>query len=88
MENPSPPQEPYVSHGTNASIPSFNKPKPITTPVAFLWVNPLLTNKKVLLSPHAATFTKECVSDMAVQTAQNIIDFFEGKLNKNSIVNI
>ena len=50
--------------------------------------NPLLTNKKVLLSPHAATFTKECVSDMAVQTAQNIIDFFEDKINKNSIVKI
>ena len=50
--------------------------------------NPLLTNKKVLLSPHAATFTKECVSDMAVQTAQNIIDFFEDKIKKNSIVKI
>jgi D-3-phosphoglycerate dehydrogenase len=50
--------------------------------------NPLLTNKKVLLSPHAATFTKECTSDMAIQTAQNIIDFFENKLNKLMIVNL
>ena len=48
--------------------------------------NPLLKNKKVLLSPHAATFTKECASDMAIQTAQNIIDFFENKLNKLMIV--
>ena len=50
--------------------------------------NPLLKNKKVLLSPHAATFTKECISDMAVQTAQNIIDFFENKLNKSMIVKL
>ena len=50
--------------------------------------NPLLKNKKVLLSPHAATFTKECLSDMAVQTAQNIIDFFENKLNKSMIVKL
>ena len=50
--------------------------------------NPLLENKKVLLSPHAATFTKECTSNMAIQTAQNIIDFFENKLNKLMVVNL
>ena len=50
--------------------------------------NPLLKNKKVLLTPHAATFTKECASDMAIQTAKNIIDFFEGTPNKDSIVKI
>ena len=50
--------------------------------------NPLLKNKKVLLSPHAATFTKECLSDMAVQTAQNIIDFFDNKLNESMIVKL
>jgi len=50
--------------------------------------SPLLKNKKVLLSPHAATFTKECVSDMSVQTAQNIIDFFDNKLNESMIVKL
>ena len=50
--------------------------------------NPLLKNKKVLLSPHAATFTRECTSDMAIQTAQNIIDFFENNLNKLMVVNL
>lgn len=50
--------------------------------------NLLLKNKKVLLSPHAATFTKECTSNMAIQTAQNIIDFFDNKLNKLMIVNL
>ena len=50
--------------------------------------NPLLKNKKVLLSPHAATFTKECTSNMAIQTAQNIIDFFENKLDQSMIVKL
>ena len=50
--------------------------------------NRLLKNKKVILSPHAATFTKECLSNMAVQTAQNIIDFFENNLNKSMIVKL
>ena len=50
--------------------------------------NLLLKNKKVLLSPHAATFTRECTSNMAIQTAQNIIDFFENKLNKLMVVNL
>ena len=50
--------------------------------------NPLLKNKKVLLSPHAATFTKECTSSMAIQTAQNIVDFFENKLDKLNIVKL
>ena len=50
--------------------------------------NPLLENKKVLLSPHAATFTKECTSSMLIQTAQNIIDFFENNLNKKMIVKL
>ena len=50
--------------------------------------NPLLKNKKVFLSPHAATFTKECLSDMAIQTSQNIIDFFENNLNKQMVVKL
>ena len=50
--------------------------------------NPLLKNKKVVLSPHAATFTQECLSKMSIETVQNIIDFFDGKLNKNSIVKV
>ena len=50
--------------------------------------SPLLKNERVTLSPHAATFTKECLSQMSIETAQNIIDFFDGKLNANSIVKI
>ena len=50
--------------------------------------NPLLKNKRVMLSPHAATFTQECLSKMSVETVQNIIDFFDGKLDQKSIVKI
>ncbi len=48
--------------------------------------NPLIDNKKVLLSPHSATFTNECKSRMAIETTKNIIDFFENKLDKSMIV--
>ncbi len=50
--------------------------------------NSLLKNKRVLLSPHAATFTKECLEDMSLETAQNIIDFFDKKLEKSKIVKL
>ena len=50
--------------------------------------NPLLTNENVLLSPHAATFTEECLSKMSIETVQNIINFFEHKLDKSMIVKL
>ena len=50
--------------------------------------NPLLTNKRVVLSPHAATFTKECRSQMSIETVQNVINFFENKLDKSMVVKL
>jgi D-3-phosphoglycerate dehydrogenase len=50
--------------------------------------NPLLNNKKVILSPHSATFTDECTSRMGIETTKNIIDFFENKLDKSMIVKL
>ena len=50
--------------------------------------NPLLSNKRVFLSPHAATFTKECLENMSIETVTNIIDFFEKRINKSKIVNL
>ncbi|MDA0765053.1 MAG: NAD(P)-dependent oxidoreductase [Proteobacteria bacterium] len=64
-----------------AGIDVFEKEPPELT-------NPLLTNKKVVLSPHAATFTKEGLESMAVETAQNIIDFFENKIESTKIVKL
>ena len=50
--------------------------------------NPLLKNKKVFLSPHTSTFTEECSERMGKETIQNIIDFFENKLQKNKVINL
>ncbi|MDA7606395.1 hydroxyacid dehydrogenase [Pelagibacteraceae bacterium] len=50
--------------------------------------NPLLKNKKIILSPHTAALTNECRIRMAKETAQNIVDFFENKINKNMLVNL
>ena len=50
--------------------------------------NPLLKNDKVFLSPHAAAFTEECMIRMGVETIQNIIDFFDEKLDKSKIVKL
>ena len=50
--------------------------------------NPLLKNKKVILSPHSATFTDECTSRMAIETVKNIIDFFENKIDKSMVVKL
>jgi len=50
--------------------------------------NLLLKNNKILFSPHSATFTNECKSRMAKETAKNIIDFFEKKLDKSMIVKL
>ena len=50
--------------------------------------NPLLKNRKVLLSPHTAALTNECKIRMAIETAQNIVDFFDNKLNKSMVVKL
>jgi len=50
--------------------------------------NPLIKNKRALLSPHSATFTKECTARMGIETVQNLIDFFENKIKKNMIVKL
>jgi D-3-phosphoglycerate dehydrogenase len=50
--------------------------------------NPLLKNKKVILSPHSATFTDECTSRMGIETTKNIIDFFEKKIDKSMIIKL
>tara|TARA_Y100000816_G_scaffold236273_1_gene182091 strand:- start:12 stop:968 length:957 start_codon:yes stop_codon:yes gene_type:complete len=50
--------------------------------------NPLLKNDKTFLSPHTAAFTEECMVRMGKETIQNIIDFFEKKLEKSKIVKL
>ena len=50
--------------------------------------NPLLKNEKVFLSPHTAAFTEECMIRMGMETIQNIIDFFENKIDQSKIVKL
>ena len=50
--------------------------------------NLLLKNEKVFLSPHVSTFSEECIERMGKEVVQNIIDFFDGKLEKSKIVKV
>ena len=49
--------------------------------------NPLLSNPKIVLTPHTAALTKECWLRMGKETITNIVDFFDDNLNKKVIVN-
>ena len=64
-----------------AGIDVFEKEPPIDN-------NPLLKNEKVFLSPHTASFTEECMTRMGIETIQNIVDFFDEKLDKSKIVKL
>ena len=50
--------------------------------------NPLLKNDKVFLSPHTAAFTEECMTRMGKETIQNILDFFDEKLEKSKVIKL
>ena len=50
--------------------------------------NPLLNNSKVFLSPHSATFTEECMIRMGKETIQNILDFFDNKLENYKTIKL
>jgi len=49
--------------------------------------HPLLSNPYFTLSPHMAGLTQECAKRMALSAAQNILDFFAGKLDQKLVVN-
>lgn len=49
--------------------------------------NALLNNPYVTLSPHSAGLTTECAARMGIAAAQNILDFFAGKLDTHLVVN-
>ncbi len=47
----------------------------------------LFHNEHTLLTPHAAGLTEECAARMAIASAQNILDFFNGRLDPSLVVN-
>jgi D-3-phosphoglycerate dehydrogenase len=49
--------------------------------------HPLLSNDRVTISPHSAGLTDECAARMACAAVQNIVDFFDGSIDRSLIVN-
>jgi D-3-phosphoglycerate dehydrogenase / 2-oxoglutarate reductase len=49
--------------------------------------HPLLSNPHITISPHNAGLTAECAMRMSRAAAQNILDAFDGKLDRKLIVN-
>ena len=49
--------------------------------------HPLFKFDQVVLTPHIGGLTQDAAERMAVSSAENILDFFEGKLDHTLIVN-
>ena len=49
--------------------------------------HPLLNNPFITISPHNAGLTEECAMRMGISAAQNIMDCFDGKLDRRLVVN-
>jgi D-3-phosphoglycerate dehydrogenase / 2-oxoglutarate reductase len=49
--------------------------------------HPLLSNPFITISPHNAGLTEECAMRMSLAAAQNILDAFDGRLDRKLIVN-
>jgi D-3-phosphoglycerate dehydrogenase len=43
---------------------------------------PLLTLPNIILTPHSAALTKECTVRVAMEAAENVIEFVEGRTPK------
>ena len=48
----------------------------------------LLRSGRAILSPHIAGLTEECTIRMGEVAARNIVDFFDGRLDPNLVVNL
>ena len=65
--------------GTGADVFSTEPPAPD---------NPLLGLPNSIYSPHSAAVTEEGARNMATESAQNILDTFDGKLRDDYVFNI
>ena len=55
--------------------------EPMTTPI------PLLSLENVVVTPHVAASTAQGLRRMAIASAENVIDFFAGRLDRDAVVN-
>ena len=60
----------------------------VTDPEPLVEKSILINHPNVILTPHVAALTEECKSRMAKETIQNIIDFFENKLDKSKQIKL
>jgi D-3-phosphoglycerate dehydrogenase / 2-oxoglutarate reductase len=49
--------------------------------------HPLIKFDQVVLTPHIAALTAECSLRMALSSVQNVLDFFDGKIDTSLVVN-
>jgi D-3-phosphoglycerate dehydrogenase len=49
--------------------------------------NPILSCAKIVATPHSAAFTAECAGRMSMACAQNVVNFFDGRLDPDLVVN-
>ncbi len=63
-----------------AGLDVFSSEPPDTT-------HGLFHGKNTVLSPHCAGLTEECAARMAIASAQNILDFFNARLDPSLVVN-
>ena len=49
--------------------------------------NPLFQFDNVIITPHSAGLTEECAERMALVCVQNVLDYFNGKLDPSLVVN-
>lgn len=49
--------------------------------------SPLVSERRIVLSPHSAALTEESLAEMARVTVQNVLDGIDGSLDPNLVVN-
>lgn len=63
-----------------AALDVFEREPPLPT-------SRLIQHEAVVLSPHSAAFTQECVQRMSVACANNIVSFRDGRIDPELVVN-
>ena len=49
--------------------------------------HPFLQFEDMVLTPHCAPLTDECMARVAAVSVQNVLDYFDGRLDRQSVLN-